>query len=746
MWDFVGNFIYATPPRAIDDEDPALMVKLCEKIVVIEKRINLLSGDEKLVVKLYLSYAEKEFELAREEISEKTIFKKYTSYGGSILESPESAIILKQAIVKTEKKSPITYSHGELGFQTFQDGRACFLGYHPIGIQLSEHEAKSVHENEKMMKPRGSLNTWRSFFRKKIAKNAKLSMALLLGVSAPVAHILRVNDVFSDIPLWAVIGETSSGKTTVLQMMASMYANPRRFIATFNATTNAFFASIREKQGYPALIDEATHAPHFDWDAILYGIPDGREKMRCDGAGKLRDLKDFSGAVVITSEKSILERSQGYGGQNARILEFCENWFDGRGEDAEEVKLFCANHYGWATEPLISLLLEDGFHKKLGKRWRKIYRALIFETSATAGVEYRLLQRLALLLVSGWVFEKALKIDLHLKEVKKLLLKTFYESRQRYITVEPADELLNHITDFIIRHQEYFPSEAQVRSKSRRYTASSLYGVRGEGCVWILDSIFRRIMNQQARHGFRTACKKLESAQYLKKYYHDRYIKEEAFGVVQANFYCVLLPESNSEIRKIDELKKYDKTLEQVNKVFNEDYYALEDYSWLKKFGYNDNKKMTLGFLRLSAQTFRLVMNVALKDALDLTASDRLYFIPILVKGILIISKNRLIKNAPSCTVSLTPDKKRIFADSRKIELIVKLFGENIEAYNRLLLTDISIESKGDITIAVINMKNDYGRWLGKLCSHDPLSIDDIYNVNQGSNLDKLLAPDEDEE
>ena len=305
---------------------------------------------------------------------------------------------------------------------------------------------------------------------------------------------------------------------------------------------------------------------------------------------------------------------------------------------------------------------------------------------------------------------------------------------------------MNDISDYIVRNQDRFPSEAQVRSKSRRYTTSSLDGVRGDGCVWILDSIFRRIIAKQERYGFRTACQKLEEKHYLKKYYDDRYVKKEDFGVVRSDFYCVLLSTSTSILEKIENVKPYDRTILNANKAANEDCHGMEDYSILRTLN-KDDEKMILGFLRLSAQTTRLVINANLKKALSLKASDRLYFLPIIGQDMLVIGNKKLIKDSPSYAFFLSADKKQAFTDSYKIDRILKLYDENIDLYNRLVLTDIRIESKNDVKIAVINMKNRFGRWKGELCKTDPLSVDDINSNNKGeSHMSELLSLEEENE
>jgi hypothetical protein len=285
----------------------------------------------------------------------------------------------------------------------------------------------------------------------------------------------------------------------------------------------------------------------------------------------------------------------------------------------------------------------------------------------------------------------------------------------------------------------------QLRSKSRRYTNASLEGVRGDGCVWILESVFHRIIDKQVKYGFRTACKKLEEHHYIKRYFGDRYVKKESFGVVSADFYCILLPNNDTVINKIEKMKEYDRSLVNVNKTFGEDYYGEEDYSSLKNFCKEDEDKMLLGFLCLSAQNTRMIVNDKLKNALGLRASDRLYFLPMPKKGVLIFGNERLVKDAPSCALSISGDNKSLFTDARKIDKLLRLFDEKIEIYHRLLLTDIHIESKGDIKVAIINMKNRFGRWSGALCKTDPLSIDDIFfeEKHRGSKIHELLSDEE---
>ncbi|MBQ9747017.1 MAG: hypothetical protein IJW21_09390, partial [Clostridia bacterium] len=101
-WEFRGERLFALPPLAEDDA-PDSFVDICEKFEVIEKHIDLISGEEKLLVNLYKPYAVKSVWLERNEISEKKIFDKLTHQGLSVKETFESAGLLKDVIVDTEE-------------------------------------------------------------------------------------------------------------------------------------------------------------------------------------------------------------------------------------------------------------------------------------------------------------------------------------------------------------------------------------------------------------------------------------------------------------------------------------------------------------------------------------------------------------------------------------------------------------------------------------------------------------------
>ena len=85
-----------------------------------------------------------------------------------------------------------------MGFRVLH-GKPCFLGYNVIGDNPAALLASKNHKLEAMLKPQGDFSEWKVFIRKNIVQNAERSLALMLGVTAPVSYILKTEGEFIDV-------------------------------------------------------------------------------------------------------------------------------------------------------------------------------------------------------------------------------------------------------------------------------------------------------------------------------------------------------------------------------------------------------------------------------------------------------------------------------------------------------------------------------------------------------------------
>lgn len=672
---------------------------LCQKVEILKKIICIETGEEELIVKIHSKANGFPFIVSRKEFVKRSFFDKLTQHGLSVIEDDESYADLRSTINESERHAPVAYRHESIGFRKLQ-GTPCFLGYHPIG-QLPPQLLTSTNEKmEETFKPQGDFNEWKSFIRKYVVPNVERTLALILGVTAPVSHVLKDECEFVDVAVWALINSSSKGKSTMLYLISSLYANPRFFIDTFNATSNALYAMLEERGAYPFLCDEATHTPNIDWDGMLYTLPTGKERRRCDAKGKLKPLVEFSGAIIMTSEVSILDRSQGYGGQNCRIMEFELDPFKDEEILAEKMRSFCFQNYGWATDPLVSLLLDPYEREKLVKKYRQFFRRLEKQaTFAITGVERRLLQRCALILTSGWVLRKAVECNFELLELERFLVDHLARKIETRDDRDDADKLLDKIRGFICANRDMFPTvEALAPSSSKKHYgafwgATGFYGTKA--CIWVQEEALKnRILPQEMKNA-NTTLQTLREKNYIVKFYDKRYFIDRRFGGINAKYCCIFLPDSPTSIEKIEKASVADMSVASLNAHIGSDY-DKSNYKFL-------DARKDLAYVELShaeMQSYAMIVSKPFQKRMAMTSKSTMYATPFPAQKALLLSKTKVAQNSLPCYFEKSDD--RSVAKGIGITNLQAMLALNVPLGYKIVTQEITIEDYKGKTAAVI--------------------------------------------
>ena len=691
--------VNASPLFVNDECEP-----LCESIVILEKRISIESGEELLVIKVNSKGNGIPFEVSREQFTKKTIFDKLTLHGLSIIECNESYAKLRKHIDEAERQTPVTYFHESVGFRVLH-GKLCFLGYRPIGDIPRQLLASRNYKMEEMLKPQGDFDAWKDFVRKHIVPNTERSLALILGATAPVSYTLKNEAEFVDVPVWTVVNSSSKGKTSLLYLIASLFGNPKQFIDTFNSTSNALYAMLEERSGYAFLCDEATHTPNIDWDAMLYTLPTGKERRRCDGKGKLKPLVQFGGAIIMTSEVSLLDKTQGFKGQVCRIMEFELDPFENKPSLAEQTRRFCFKNYGWATEPLISLLLDPYEHEKLVKKYRKFFREL--EKQATfeiTDVERRLLQRCALILVSGWLLCKAIQCNFNLLALEQYLLAHITSKVKARDDRDEADIIIDKISGFVCTNQDKFPTVEALSSKATRRHYGAFWGATGfhgtNACLWIEENVlgFRIIPHEMKRKN--TTMQVLASKGYIVKFYGNRYTIKRDFGRVEAQYYCFLLPENPTLLRRIEDYSNAKLSVATLSAKLAEDHYKM-NYE-------NLNAERNIPYLAISHRannSYAIFANEYFRKLMSMTLHSTLYATYLAGDEALLLTKDKAAVN--SIPLRFEKENEGIVAKGISVINLQDKLEIPIPLGHRLVMAEISFEEYKGKPGAVVNVQKE---------------------------------------
>lgn len=457
--------------------------KICEEVAIRSVIVDLLSGKQEVEFEVFANPEPVRFTLPREKVNRR-LMPTLISYGLTMIDNQDETDILLELVWDSEQNAERVYRHNRLGFCDIGK-ELVFLAHHPIGIS-SNRKLLSEYAVPERTKPAGTLCSWMKLVEKEILGHVNLELALALGACAPVAHLLREEKVITLVPIFALIGASSTGKTiSVKAAMASIFGSPEEelgMLMNLNATQNAFVAQLAQAYAMPALIDETSSVPEWDFTKLLYTLPTGRDKIRCGSDGSVKTPARFSGAIVLTGEHSLLEQTNGNRGILGRILEFTLPWTDDEAHAQRLERGFRCN-YGLAVYPLIRWLLKH--RALLPKIFNAQYTKLKAAIGYSPGIEDRLIKMYSIIMTSACVVRASLKIPLNNAALRELLVAQHRGNRLIHNDPEIQFEKIKYQ---ILQNRSRFP--AAECSTTPHEVWGEFDNAGGQNFYWVREDVF----------------------------------------------------------------------------------------------------------------------------------------------------------------------------------------------------------------------------------------------------------------
>ncbi len=516
----------------------------CEKMCVVAVRQDILGESRELSVSIYKGqrWVRPPRPFSRAELLKEPV-RELAPYGLSLANTLSNNRILAEILLDLEDMAPTEYHYRELGFAEI-DGNRVFLADSPIGFSANHPYAKARYCEGFRTTPIGSYETWLRMVQVEIKRWPTLALALCMAAAAPLAHLLQGMSVVDLIPLFALIGTSSTGKTTALRLIASVYGCPNErdgLLDDLNTTENAFFTQLNQKRGVPILIDETSMQPSWDFTRTLYSLPKGRSKRRCDNAGDLRETKSFSGAIIFTGESSIFEQTGGNLGLYARLAEITQQWtMDG--EQADYITRTVRQNYGWAVYPLISWIMEH--EAELANAFEAenqgLQQWMLRQGHQLDGVGKRILKNLSLLMLGGRIIGRALDIEMPMEFLLEALTALFESSEAHSFEEEVYYSVLAAIADNIGNF--WIGNDPALRGMRSCWGLMESIKNKGqtEQCVWIIKDHFNAILKSLNKGTPRSIIFSLGKDGRLVKFKEDRYVCEHSIGGISFQCYCLI--------------------------------------------------------------------------------------------------------------------------------------------------------------------------------------------------------------
>lgn len=265
----------------------------------------------------------------------------------------------------------------KLGWITAGEGEFAFVLPKEI-IGKKQHEDICYRPEQyglmgEVMEPRGSFEDWQKGVAAPTKGNPMLIFCLIAAFAGPLLRHLG-----GETGGFHFHGRSSQGKTTAMQVAASVWGNgaaptstsSATFIKTWRTTSNALEGIAAAHNDLILILDELGQCDVFDFQKVVYDLSAGQGKSRMMKDSSLAANRTWRTMYLSTGEISAREKMEiankkAKAGQLLRLIDISTD--DGIIHDphdmesceyADRLKLNCAEHYGWAGPIFVRQIIE----------------------------------------------------------------------------------------------------------------------------------------------------------------------------------------------------------------------------------------------------------------------------------------------------------------------------------------------------------------------------------------------------
>jgi len=422
----------------------------------------------------------------------------------------------------------VEYYHTNLGFTIMNDGKKRFL----LG-KTAYNNSTSTYLDPNFQFQKGTMKDYLTFLDGLILPYFETRLALTLGLASVVSSYLMEHADVGTIVL-NLYGQSSTGKTTIAQMMASLWGSPKvsnhGICRTFIATTNSLVHTFTGTNGVLIVIDDSTSQGAKDMTSFIYNVSAGEDKLRLGPNIELRNSKgSWSGLVAMTSETSILEYSSRTSGLVPRLLEFDNLVWTQDANHSKMIKREIMSNFGHLGPDFVS-----HFSKIKMKDLKDMFNACEDELDDLIKIrdQYsaRIISKHAILYLTAKLIDEFYAFpQFSAEEIRDYLVA--YET-EKVPTRSVEAEALEIIKTFIIRNQNRLAFKSNKKQIMELADNREFIGYRtfiDENIVEI--TIISKVLSEElSKHNitqWANILRHLEKQEFVKKYGKDNKVSEK---------------------------------------------------------------------------------------------------------------------------------------------------------------------------------------------------------------------------
>lgn len=372
----------------------------------------------------------------------------------------ENAKQMVEYLKRQEKKIEIKRVHNKLGYDNKSES---FLIYESI-------PKKSVYDGELDLIPKGTLDDWMKMYNKYIKGRKELEFIVLVGLSSALIGMIG-KEVSIENPIVHIYGDSSTGKTTAVQLALSSWGNPslrvNGIMQTFNETINSLMHNLNNNNGIPMCFDEISMSSVEDFTSFIYSVSNGKEKGRLInevGKGYVKsEQRTWNTVIVSTGEYNILERAKENDGLKVRVYAIGGVQWTKDSYTANQIKNYIHNNYGHLGYLFASKLIQIGqlkmiqiYEKNLEKIIKTLKERKIYDDFTERRAKYY-----SILMLVGSILN-LMEFNIKLKEIFSIIQDIERNSiKERNVSKQAYDKLIEYVS----KNRRRFP---MIESKMKR--------------------------------------------------------------------------------------------------------------------------------------------------------------------------------------------------------------------------------------------------------------------------------------
>lgn len=353
--------------------------------------------------------------------------------------------------------------------------------HHTLGYDKEKQSFKlydsipnlSVYEGKLDIEPKGHFDEWLDMYNKHIKGRKELEFIILVGLSSAIVGMIG-KDISIENPIVHIYGDSSSGKTTAVQLSLSSWGNPslraNGLMQNYNETINSIMHNLNNNNGLPMCFDEISMSATEDFSSFIYSVSNGKEKGRLSneiGKGFVKlDQAEWNTVIMSTGEYNILERAKQNDGLKVRVYSVGGVKWTEDSTMADEIKSCVLDNYGYLGAMFAERALGIG-NEKLIERYENVHKkisSMLNKENIFDEFTHRRSKYYAVLIVVFKILKFSMGIKMDITGIFSIIKNIELESIQERNVGEQA---YNMFLEEISKNRRKFPI---VPSKRKRGT------------------------------------------------------------------------------------------------------------------------------------------------------------------------------------------------------------------------------------------------------------------------------------